>query len=290
MILLKDSMYKSNTTQALAEMQASYDVQKKENIIIQQKLALVRKNYLLYGSLSLLCLGLILSYILFKSYRRKQIMRLHLMQQEEKLKAQHAIEAAEENERKRIAADLHDSMGAYASAIISNVDEILAHKERVDKTSLHDLKENAAEIMSNLRDTIWALNNEKISLTAMSDRFKRYAQKASQNYPSVNVLVKEEITDDVSLSPIQALNLFRVLQEAITNALKHSQGKLIDVIFRSKGNIRIMVNDNGIGFGNKRLSANGNGITNMESRAKESGFAFGIRMLESGGTEVSLSR
>lgn len=66
-------------------------------------------------------------------------------------------------ERERISRDLHDNLGAYASAIANNADKALKYPG--DSTSILNLKENASEIMNNLRDTIWALNKNDISIT-----------------------------------------------------------------------------------------------------------------------------
>ena len=75
-IKLLDSTYKVNTAEAVTEMEAKYDVQKKQNTIIQQQYDLAKKNYLLFGSLLLLLLGAIFSFILFKQNRKKQQLRL----------------------------------------------------------------------------------------------------------------------------------------------------------------------------------------------------------------------
>ena len=99
------------------------------------------------------------------------------MMQEEKRLSSEAVIHAEEKERKRIAADLHDNMGAYATAIIANVDDIIVNKKHDTESAFTNLKINAIELMSNLRDTIWASYKEKIFLTGISDRFKNYIKK-----------------------------------------------------------------------------------------------------------------
>ncbi len=285
-ISLKDSVYQSNSAEALAEMQTKYDLQKKENIIIQQKIDIVSKDYLLYGSLILVLFAVIIFSLLFKNYKRKQKMQMHLMLQEEKRMSFINITSAEENERKRIAADLHDNMGAYASAIIANVDEMIQHQQELSDITLQHLKTNAGELMSNLRDTIWALNKEKISLIGISDRFKSYVHKIGRAYPDIKVEIEEKISKDVSFSPVQALNIFRILQEALTNALKHSHCSYIRICIACDETMNISVVDNGSGIDEHNL-VKGNGIRNMQARAKESGFTLTVKRV-SPGTEVLL--
>ena len=121
-ISLKDSVYAKNSALALAEMQTKYELQKKENTNIQLELNLTRKNYLLYGSILLSALAALSAFLIFKNYRRKQKMKMELALAEEKIQAEKGISEAEEKERKRIAADLHDNLGAYAASIASNLD------------------------------------------------------------------------------------------------------------------------------------------------------------------------
>ena len=101
-IVLKDSLYKKNSAEALAEIQGKYEMQKKENIIVTQHLALVKKNYLLFGSLILFLLITMSAILLFSIYRKKQKMKLSFMMAEEKRLSFEAIIHAEEKERKRI--------------------------------------------------------------------------------------------------------------------------------------------------------------------------------------------
>jgi tetratricopeptide (TPR) repeat protein len=123
-INLKDSVFQKNSAQALAELQTKYEVEKKERVIIGQELALVKKNYWLFGSIILSVLAGILFFMLFKNYRTRQKLKLERLLAEEKLISAQSVKDAEEHERKRIAADLHDNLGAYAAAIASNVDQI----------------------------------------------------------------------------------------------------------------------------------------------------------------------
>lgn len=286
--VLKDSVYVANSAEAMAEMEARYNAQEQENIIIQQKLDIVSANYQLYSSLIVLFFGMVISYLVFRDYRRKQKAIVIAMREEEKRKAREAVLCAEENERKRIAADLHDNMGAYATAISANIDDLMLKENVAEFDVLENIKNNANDIMLNLRDTIWVLNNTSILLTGISDRFKNFIKKVNRSYPNITVDIHENIINNISLSPEGALNTLRIMQEALHNAIKHSNGDHILVQISSNENLEINIADNGSGIINSGDSNKGYGIENMQKRAEANGWKLIIKNVVAGGTLVQL--
>ena len=285
---LKDTVYAANSAEAMTEMEARYNLQKRENIIIKQKLDLVSKNYQLFGSLLLLVLLLALAILLFKNYQTRQKVMLISIQQEEKRKAYEAVVSAEENERKRIAADLHDNMGAYAAAISSNIDILMMKNPHSNVDLMDSIKANASDIMGNLRDTIWILNSNSILLTAVSDRFKNYVNKLSNSFRHVRIDINEEIENNLVLSPEVALNTLRIMQEALNNALKHSNGNSIVVDIRCIDKLIITIIDNGEGILINAARQDSYGIKNMQNRAKANGWQLSVKKGVYSGTEVVL--
>lgn len=272
LILLKDSVYRMNSEEAIAEIQTKYELQKKENTIIQQKLDITRKNYWLYGSLVVMLFASVAAYFIFKNYRRRQQLKLLLMLEKEKQTAEKAVIQAEENERKRIAADLHDNLGAYAASIASNIDQIETSADKEAVIPLQELRNNSHAIVSQLNDTIWVLKKDSLSLTAISDRLKIFIQRIQSSYPGIKIDVYESISIDQTLPPSQAFHLFQILQEAINNAVRHSGGRQIDVVIESSDTWKISVSDNGRGMGADDTNREGNGLLNIKNRAKESGW------------------
>ncbi len=290
-IMLKDSVYQKNSALALAEMQAKYNLQKKENLIILQRLDLARQQYIFYGLLLLLLFITIVAWLLFKGYRRRQKIKLNQMQEEEKQLSLKAVTEAEEAERKRIAADLHDNLGAYAASIASNIDHInISETNNRTQFALQQLKNNSQSIVSQLGDTIWALKKDALSLTAISDRIKIVIQRMQNNYPEVTFDVDEKIETDHLLSPSHAFDLFQIIQEAINNALKHSKGSHINISVEANEQWEIIIEDNGKGIRAKKSNTeDGNGLTNMKSRAEHAGWKILWQQNYSGGTSVIIS-
>ncbi|MBU6157683.1 MAG: hypothetical protein KGP35_01515 [Bacteroidetes bacterium] len=195
-----------------------------------------------------------------------------------------AIETMESiyKERERISRDLHDHLGAYAAAIKSNI--VQAEKEIADNsTPFLQLKENAEGMVSSLRETIWALQYEHIGIIAFGDRFKNNVNRLSANYPDITIDFTEHILQDITLSPSESIQLVRIMQEALTNALKHAACTKIQIHTDCSARIAISIADNGTGF-DQEADRHGYGIRNMKERAKEAGFQLHINSTKEGTT------
>lgn len=293
LLKLKDSTYRISTSREIAELQTRYEVQKKENTIIQQKLDLTRKNYLFYSSILLSVVILGAAVLLFRNYRKRQRLQVQLMLEEEKRNAATAVKEAGEKERVRIAADLHDNLGAYAASMAANLDAIKMREVHPENTAMYrELKNNSMSIISQLNDTIWVLKKDSLSLTAISDRIKVFISRIQPSYPNISIDVEEDIEADHQLSSAHAFNLYRVIQEAVNNGLKHSRGSRI-LVKISGGNgdapWQASVTDNGRGMASHASDGGGNGLTNMRARGKDAGWSITWSQVETGGTAVTIS-
>lgn len=287
LLVAKDALYAANSVDAIAALQTQYEVQKKENTILQQKYGLQKKNFLFYGSIGFTTLLLIGGIVFFRQYRKKQALKMQLMMEEEKRMGENAVRQAEEKERVRIAADLHDNIGAYASAIRADVEKITTDGATKNHKSLQNLEQHSKEIMNSLRDTIWVLNKENITITSMSDRLKDYISKLQPSYNHIQFHIQEDLTNDLRLNSQNALNIFRIMQEAIHNALRHSHSQHIYIDMISREQLLLKVTDDGKGISGP-LANTGNGLLNMKSRAKEAGMHLSVLSTENKGTTVTL--
>lgn len=286
-IALKDSFNNINSSKILADMQANSETLKNERTIAEQQLNLTKKNYWLFGSVLFAILGAVIVWLAFKNYRRKQSIKMKMALDEEKRIAAQSISIAEEQERKRIAADLHDNIGAYASAISADVEKLTNNGAGTSAASLQNLQQHSQEIINSLRDTIWVLNKDNITITGISDRIKNYINKLRPSYGHIQFHISEEIRNDARLSSQHALNIFRIIQEATHNALKHSGAANISIRIHSDEIISIKISDDGKGM-ESRNTIRGNGLQNMESRAGEIGMQLSVTSKAQEGTTLSL--
>ncbi len=173
-------------------------------------------------------------------------------------------------ERERISRDLHDNIGAYASAISANVDDVIYQFDASNHVTLQRLKESAREIIIQLRDSIWALNKENQSIIMLSDRIKNYVQKLQPTYPDIAFDVDETIGQNTTLASITALHVLRIVQEAVHNAIKHSGCSSIQIHISSQSPVIISIKDNGTGMPAEPVP--GEGLKNMQARAADIGW------------------
>jgi two-component sensor histidine kinase len=230
-----------------------------------------------FYTLSLLLLLAMFFLIIRFFYRRKYYGKLRALEMQQQLY----------HERERISRDLHDNLGAYTSAITTQVDDIAQQYKSYNNPSVKQLKNSAREIMSQLRDTIWALNQENISITMLSDRIKNFFHKISPGYAAVQFDVEEKIEQEKYLSSVNGLHIFRIIQEAIHNAIKHSGCTVIKVVIFSGKTISLSIEDNGKGLDNNIISQ-GNGLVNMKERAKEINWELILQNKEESGFCITL--
>ncbi len=276
LLVAKELFYKADFAKTSMEMETRYEAQKKENTIIQQQLDLYRKDLFFYGLLALLFIIVVIALMSFYNYKKREKLKLRMLLQQEKDASLLAVTQAQESERKRIATDLHDNLGAYAASIVSNLEFIKTEQDNEQsKTAMQQLRHNSLSIVAELSDTIWVLKKDVLSLTAISDRVKLFVKRMQPSFPDTEIQVAEDISFDRDFSPAGAYHLFQIIQEIVTNALRHSSSRHVDIFLESDDkDWKVQVADDGIGMpaiAATDKSEGGNGLTNVQARAGEAG-------------------
>ncbi len=188
------------------------------------------------------------------------------------------------DERSRIMRDMHDGIGVYLTSMLRHLEN-----DTVDKKQLTDAANNA---LNDLRLMIDSLGGASSDLAAMLGMFRT---RISVALNSCHVKLKwhvEELPAVPDFGPERALNLLRILQEAFTNALKHSHADCIRLSAYAESDkgqlslIRIEIDDNGDGFSIKTIR--GNGLKNMQYRAKKIGAKLTLET-DNQGTRITLT-
>jgi PAS domain S-box-containing protein len=193
---------------------------------------------------------------------------------------------AEENERRRIARELHDRVGQNLSALNINLDILLgrlqdgALRRRLeDSLKLVDATLQSIEnVMADLRP---ALLDEYGLAAALAWYGEEYSQRTGIR---VGVEAGEA---GRQLRPEAAVALFRIAQEALNNAAKHSSAKTVTMgLEEDGGELTLSVRDDGKGFDPAAAPRGRWGMTTMRERAEAAGGAFSIHSSPGNGTTV----
>jgi signal transduction histidine kinase len=297
---VKDTIFSLQVIKEVADVQEKYNASEREKQILSQKahlaekeLNLNRKNTQLIGLTLLIVVIAIFSYLLHSQQKAKN----NQLKKESELKeALVKIETQNElqEQRLRISRDLHDNVGAQLTFIISTIENLqygfkLTNKKLVDK--LINITEFTKETISELRDTIWAMNKNEITFEDLQSRISNYIDKAhlSDEHIDFSFLMDEHVNLDKTFSSVQGMNVYRIIQESINNALKYAKASAINVTIENTKDHRLLVTifDNGIGFNLENVEL-GNGINNMKKRAEDINAQLNIKGDNNQGTSITL--
>jgi signal transduction histidine kinase len=271
-IEVKDSIFNSDVRNKQSELDIEYETEQKEKEILIQKAKLAEKNLWILGGFSLTIIAILLGFLLFSKQKQKTLQ----LQKENELKdALLKIETQNklQEQRLRISRDLHDNIGSQLTFIISTIDNLkygLKDNDQKIINKLHSLSGFTKETIAELRDTIWAMNKDKISFEDLKIRISNFIENAQIASNGIDFEFNcQDNFAPVSLSSVEGINSYRIIQESINNALKHAKATKVSVeVLCENQFIEIIIKDNGIGF-DEENTVLGNGLSNLKKRAKE---------------------
>ena len=186
-----------------------------------------------------------------------------------------ALLEGQEEERRRFARELHDGIGQMLTGLKLHVEKLrkTAFADEKQQKRVEDLRDLLQETIQNTREVAFNLMPSVLGDFGLAAALQLLSdQTARASGIEVCYVGKKE---SERLTPAQEIGLYRVAQEALNNAVKHSNAKRIDVIFeRTASAIRLAVRDNGRGFGDvarsvkPHASFHHNGIGNMKTRVR----------------------
>lgn len=197
-----------------------------------------------------------------------------------------------ERTRTRIATDLHDDIGANLSKIslLSDIVNMQMEGGNSDsKRMLTTIAEVSRSSVASMRDIVWAINPHRDSVLEMTRKMRQYAE---ETFVPNNISLKFDAPEDganTRLSMDVRRELFLIFKEAVNNAARHSDCSRIEIEFRvSHGRIFLQIADNGRGF-DVADEFDGNGLSNIKTRAEKIGGRFEIESAPGRGTLVQIN-
>lgn len=261
---LQDSLFNGERTAQIAEMQEKYAAVQREEALTREKLRVrQRTSAVILLGLSSILLAISLIFVYYRQQQTRQANQLR----EQLLRSESDNRLRED--RLRISRDLHDHLGAELTLIGEALGQQAQQSPTpVQQAALEEIRQDTRKVMSELRETIWAIRAEEDTIPGLAVRLRGYASRLSDTC-TLHLFWSPELADS-RLRSSYLLHLFRIAQESINNAIRHGQANEISLRFTQQPALTMEITDNGSGFDPESAST-GYGLPNMQERAKEMG-------------------
>ncbi|MGY6649479.1 PAS domain-containing sensor histidine kinase [Wenyingzhuangia sp. IMCC45574] len=202
------------------------------------------------------------------------------------------IMTAQEDERKRIAKDIHDGIGQMLTALRFNIDGIDIKNQESAEKSLDSLKEVFGQLIKDVRTVTFNLAPPELTDHGVTSAIRKMTNMVG-NFTGHNVLYENTTEFDKRLDKNVEVNIYRIVQEAVNNALKYSNSEYILIsISHTDSYLKIKVEDNGVGFdpeaSKEHFKGTGNGLRFMKERMGYVGGKLKINSEKNKGTTIHI--
>ena len=269
-VSVKDSIFNATKSEQINELQTKYETEKK-----QQQISILNKENTIQKITIITIIGaffvsIFIAYLVYNRYKLKQNARLHhevILQQDLATKA---VLQAEENERKRISGELHDGLGQLFSAVKMNLSALTDHirfednhGEKMFEKTLLLVDESCKEV----RVISHQMAPNILLKSGLATAVRDFIDKIDSRKLKIN-LSTFGLNDRLDQN-IETV-LYRVIQEAVNNVIKHAEANTLDIqLSKDKEGINAMIEDNGKGFDSANLEKfEGIGLKNIRSRVE----------------------
>lgn len=271
---IREDIFTESMAQKHANEEVKFETEKKESQIKLQTAEIRQKNILNYfliaGTIAFLAIS-ILSYRNYKHRQKLQQAKIDELETEKQLTATEAVLKGEEQERTRLAKDLHDGLGGMLSGIKFSLNNI---KENLIMTpdNVHAFERSIDMLDSSIKEMRRVAHNmmpEILVKYGLDTALKEYCEEMDRsgilrvNYQSVGI-------HQAAIPQTTAVNVYRIIQELVNNSIKHAQAKNVLVQLHQSEQeklLAITVEDDGNGFDTELLKqSSGMGWLNIRNR------------------------
>ncbi|HEY5602462.1 MAG TPA: ATP-binding protein [Gammaproteobacteria bacterium] len=205
---------------------------------------------------------------------------------------------AQENERKRVASELHDGLGQMLSLIKYQVENTIKHLERGQYFNESYIKMDLSTIVEEIRHAIEETRCMAMDLrpTILDDlgivlTINWFCRKFQQTFKNLRIQ-KKILVEENEIDTKLKLVIYRVIQESFNNVVKHSNATKITLsLYKTGCSLNLKIEDDGQGFsieGKDSKVRSGLGLNNMRERVEQSGGAFHVDVNQPVGTRISV--
>jgi two-component system, NarL family, sensor kinase len=272
--ILADSMINDRIRKNTVEFETKYETAKKDNQIKLQQAAIKQKNTLNYFLIAGAAALLLISLLSYRNYRHKQKLqqqRIAELETQQQLAATEAVLKGEEQERTRLAKDLHDGLGGMLSGIkhsfnnmkgnlILTPDNAQAFERSMDMldSSIKEMRRVAHNMMP-----------ETLVKYGLDTALKDFCNDINQS-GAVKIIYQSVGMEGAEIEQTTSISIYRIVQELVNNIIKHAAAtQAVVQLNKMNEQISITVEDDGKGFNTQVLkSSKGIGWANIENRVE----------------------
>lgn len=269
---LNNAAIGDNVQQAAALLSKQFETEKKEARIQLQQAQLRQKNilnYILIGSAAALGIISLLGYRNYRNKQKLQQAKIDELETEKQLTATEAVRRGEEQERTRLAKDLHDGLGGMLSGIkysFQNMKENLIltpENAQAFERSIDMLDSSIQE----MRRVAHNLMPEILIRYGLNTALKEFCDEMARN-TSIWVNYQPIGMENETIEQTTAVGIYRIVQELVNNAIKHASAKNVLVqVHLLENTLAVTVEDDGKGFDTSVLNrSNSIGWINIRNR------------------------
>lgn len=281
----KDSTSNKQEVELIYNLNKKYDLEKKKRKIEEQKNELIirkKRNQLLFISLIVFILLAVIAFLLLRQrmieQRRAERQKLEEVLAESEIKAIAATLEGQSGERKRLSEELHDRIGSLLSAARMHI-SVLSKDQ-----ALTDLNHLISDSLKELRMVTQELANEELNAFQLPLAIEKFIE---------HLKIKEQLKVNLITTGVhiylpveQEIELLRLIQEVISNTIKHAQANELNIhlTYDTQG-LSIMAEDDGVGF-EVDAPKQGIGLNNIKKRAARIGADLTIDSQPNRGTTI----
>ena len=262
--ILSDSLINEKGLGNLDKLQVKYDAEKKDRTILENELNLEKsksKTRLMTILLISLLGAAILLWFVFQQRQKRIRQELVFLKKEQEILTLESLIAGEEKERLRISQELHDGVNGDLSAIKFKLSSLLKMNNEVINEAV-TMIDNSCQQVRAISHNLVPPSLKDFNLV---EAIQNYCEDLNESHQEV--IHFQPIGDPITLSKKVEINIFRIVQELVTNAIKHANAQAIDVQLSHSDNLLLLtVEDDGKGYNKEAVGDTGIGLSNIDAR------------------------
>ena len=194
----------------------------------------------------------------------------------------------QEQERRRIACELHDDLGQRLALVESEISQLRDECEPSVRPRLDDIRNQLSEASKSTREISHGLHPPHLEQLGLETALRKLCRDFSHNTTLEVQLAQGTLPDH--LDSHVSLSLYRVVQEALHNVEKHSHAHHVEIQLNAKaGSLHLHIADDGSGFASEEVTQIGLGMANMKERVVAIGGTISISSTPMKGTRIDVS-